>query len=124
MKTTLTLNRHKSINLEKSEPFEIIDSKTIERFYINYKNSNGQEKYRYAVLGIWTVDLKELLMKKSDNLGQVGQHRIVKRHTTIKRNRVDDSRFNSQIYTGYTEPRNMIQIDGEEPSNWLGETWM
>ena len=43
---------------EKIESFGDIENLTIERFYLNYKNSNGDPLYRVVNLGKWTVDIK------------------------------------------------------------------
>ena len=67
------------------EPFENIDCQTIERYNNSYEKSNGDPKYRFVVLGEWTVDLKERLMKLTDEPNNVDQHRIVIRANTHER---------------------------------------
>ena len=48
------------------EAFQNIESQTIERFYQNYLQSNGDKKFRIVELGIWTVDIKLLLRMLTD----------------------------------------------------------
>ena len=84
---------------ERMEPFENIDSQTIERYNNNYIKSNGDQKFRYATLGKWTVDLKERLMKLSNDLENKDQHHMVIRANTPVRPRIDNSRFSSPIFT-------------------------
>ena len=43
-------------------PFGNIESMTIERFYVYFSKSNGDELYRLANIGIFTIDVKKMLM--------------------------------------------------------------
>jgi len=49
------------------ESFEDIENMTIERYYNNYIKSNGEQLYRFVVLGVWTIDIKERLKMLSDD---------------------------------------------------------
>ena len=39
----------------------------IERFHKNYIKSNGKKKYRFAILGVWTADLKKHIIMLTDD---------------------------------------------------------
>ena len=47
--------------------FPDIECMTIERYYNNYKNSNGKEIYNIVRLGVYTVDIKNLLKFLTDD---------------------------------------------------------
>ena len=101
---------------------------TIERFYQNYVKSNGiDQAHRYAILGLWTVDLKKQIMFLSEEPDKVEQHRLVLRSHTHKRVRVDTLRFSSPVETGFKEFRDLVHTGeaGEinEQANWVGRTW-
>ena len=48
------------------EAFDDINNQTIERFYQNYLISNGNLLYRFVILGLWTVDIKERIKYLSE----------------------------------------------------------
>ena len=103
---------------------------TIERFYQNYVKSNGiDQAHRYAILGLWTVDLKKQIMFLSEEPDKVEQHRLVLRSNSHKRVRVDTLRFSSPVDTGFKEFRNLVfagdpkKDKTNEQANWVGRTW-
>ena len=49
------------------EAFDDIDCMTLERFYNYYKNSKGDPKFSFVVLGQWTVYLKKQLKYLTDD---------------------------------------------------------
>ena len=59
------------------EAFDDIENLTIERFYNNYINSNGDQKYRIVELGTWSVDIKLRLMVLTHEPGKFELYRIV-----------------------------------------------
>lgn len=76
-----------SIDAECMRAFDNIDSQTLERFHNDYVKSNGKKKFRYVVLGVWTVDIKKRLKMLTDDPDKTSLHRIVLRGTSHKRNR-------------------------------------
>ena len=90
-------------------PFQNIDSLTIERFYQNYIKCNGKEQvHRFAILGLWTVDIKKQIMFLSEEPDKIEQHHLVLRSKTHKRVRVDTVRFSSPVETGFKEFRDLV----------------
>ena len=88
---------------------------TIERFYQNYVKSNGiDQAHRYAILGLWTVDLKKQIMFLSEEPDKVEQHRLVLRSNSHKRVRVDTLRFSSPVDTGFKEFRDLVFQDEDD----------
>ena len=75
------------------QAFDNIDGQTIERFYNNYLASNGDKKYRYVILGVWTVDVKDRLKMLTEEPENTSMHRIVLRGTVHERQRPTNSRF-------------------------------
>ena len=105
-------NAHSIItNVYRMEPFENIISQTIERFYIMFRDSNGNPKFRIVVFGLWTVDLKKMLLKLTEDPDNSDHYRIVLRANTHRRPRVDDSRFNSPITVSFLALRSMTEED-------------
>ena len=64
---------------ESMEPFEDIESMTIERFYNNYKNSKGHPDHRIINLGLWSVDLKKRVKFFTTDPKNLEMQRIVVR---------------------------------------------
>ena len=75
------------------EAFGNIESQTLERFHNNYLKSNGDPKFRFVILGVWTVDLLKLIKMLTDDKTNTNLHRMVIRGTTHRRPRPKNSRF-------------------------------
>jgi len=123
----------KMLKKEKMEPFENIESMTIESFHREYLGSAGDPKFRMVVLGLWTVDLKKMLLFMTDDPNNSDHHRIVLRTKTHRRPRRDNSpencRFSSPI-TAFLQLRSLTEGAGvfKETidnyfANWLGLKW-
>ena len=91
----------KILKKDKMQPFENIESITIEIFHRKYLGSAGDPKFRMVVLGLWTVDLKKMLLVMTDDPDNSDHHRIVLRTKTHRRprpnNLPDNCRFSSPI---------------------------
>ena len=102
---------------------------TIERFFQNYKKSNGKHQaYRYAIMGLLTVNLKKKIMFLSEDPGKYMQYRSKLRSNSHKRVWVDSLRFSSPVDTGFKIFRDLVfQYNEEsktnEPADWVGKTW-
>jgi len=117
------------LDIEKTEPFENMESQTIERFYKEYLESAGNSKFRMVVLGHWTVDLKKMHLVMTDDPDNSDHFRKVLRSKTHRRPRLDDSRFSSPI-TASLQRRSITEgagVEIETPdnyfANWLGLEW-
>ena len=92
---------------ECMEAFGNIEGRTIERIYNNYINSNGDQQYRHVNIGVWTVDLKELLVKLTGDLDNTDMHRFVLRGTVFERERPKNTRFGGGSITAPLTKRDM-----------------
>jgi len=101
---------------------------TIERKHREYLGSAGDPKFRMVVLGLWTVDLKKMLLVMTDDPDNSDHHRIVLRTKTHRRPRLDNSRFSSPI-TAFLQLRSLTEGVGVQETldnyfaNWLGLEW-
>jgi len=97
------------------EPFENIESMTIERKHREYLGSAGDPKFRMVVLGLWTLDLKKMLLVMTDEPDNSDHHRIVLRTKTHRRPRRDNApencRFSSPI-TAFLQLRSLTEGAG------------
>ena len=115
-------------NKEDLQPFGNIESQTIEWVRQDFIKSNGTT-IRAAVLGLWTVDVKKLIMYLSEFPEKIEQHRIVVRGNSHKRLRLNSQRFSSPVITGFKEWRDPVYKGKGEgkffnlQANWLGKTW-
>ena len=82
------------------EAFDNIDCQTIERFHNNYIQTNGDEKYRFAVLGGWTVDVKKQIKMLTKDKDNTNYHRLVVRGTVHARQRPQNMSGNSRFGGG------------------------
>ena len=103
------------------QPLEDIDNQTVERFYNNYKNSNGDPQYNLVILGVFTIDIKARLKFLTDDPGNTQMHRLVLRGQSHHRQRPKNSRFTQGSVQESLIKRKIT--DGWDP-NWLGKTWM
>ena len=69
------------------EAFEDIEGQTLERFYNKYIKSNGDKKYQFVNLGVWTVNIKICIKKLTDEPENSNMYRIVVRGTVYARRR-------------------------------------
>lgn len=107
---------------QKKEAFENIESMTIERFYNNYLNTNGNEEYRMVNIGVFTVDLKLMKMHLTADPDNTKQHIRVFRGNNHLRPRPNGSRFSSQIIA--PKLRDASNVQGQHGGeNWLGSQW-
>ena len=74
-------------------PFPDIENQTIVRFYRKYMNSKGDKKFRYFVLGLWTVDIKKRYKFLTNDPDNEHCHRAVIKGQTYLRERPENSRF-------------------------------
>ena len=79
------------------EPFENMDSQTIERYYKDYLDSERNPQFELVILGHWTVNLKKMLLVKTDDPDNSDHHRIVLRANTHMGPRLNNYRFISPI---------------------------
>ena len=84
------------------EAFDNVESQTTERYYNNYITTNGLLKYRYAVLGKWTVDVKLRIMFLTDEPGNFLMMRIVVRGTNHIRPRRSGERHSGSLKVSFT----------------------
>ena len=105
------------------EPFDNIESQTIERYYNNYLDSGGQKQYRHVYLGKWIIDLKKYIVFHAKDPDNTDLHHIVVRSNTHRRPRSDNSRFNSPITAESVKPRDLYEKDDPDKrqyaANWL-----
>lgn len=104
---------------ECMEPFPDIDSMTIERFYNNYKNSNGLKIYNTVILGIYTVDIKKRLKYSTDDPNNCESNFLVLRGLSHKCERPESSRF----VAGRESDSFIIRSITDYDHGWLGWTW-
>lgn len=74
-----------SIEEECMESFPDIESMTIERFYDNYKKTNGLEIHNIVRLGVYSVDIKNRIKFLTDDPNDAENHHRVLRGQTHKR---------------------------------------
>ena len=106
------------------ESFPDIENMTINRFHKSYMESKGHPDFRYVNLGLWTVDIKELLKFLTAEPENKEMHRFVIRGQTHNRQRPQNSRFvvgsDGDSLTKLSITDN--EVDGYT-GNWLGNTW-
>ena len=74
------------------EALNNIESQTIERYHKKYMNSNGDPKFRYVNIGLWTADLKKKILMPTADLSNENLYRILFRGNTHKRPRPNDEK--------------------------------
>lgn len=102
-----------------------IESQTIERFYKFYVESDGDEKYRFVVTGVWTVDLKTMNKMHTDQRDNEQLYRLVIRSKSHRRARPNkNSRFGGQSILDFLK-KGEFEGSYREPSGHynIGLTW-
>ena len=102
------------------EPFSDIDSMTIERFNNNFIKSKGHSKYKMAVLGVWSVNVKLRVKFRTIDPDNQQMYRMVIRGLSHNRRRPESDRF---VVGSESDSLTRRNITGDEDVNWLGITW-
>jgi len=95
------------------EAFGNIESQTVERFFKDYLKSNGNPKFRFVVLGVWTVDLLKRHIMLTDDKTNTKMHRMVVRGTTHRRPRPKNSKRLGSVI----KPLQKRKIDTSKPTH-------
>ena len=88
---------YKSKEIITMEPFDNIKSMTIERIYQNYLASNKQFS-KIVNLGVNSIDLEKMEMRKTEEGGKVGSRfKVIRGASHIRQRSSNSNRFSHSI---------------------------
>ncbi len=96
--------------------FDDFDSMLIERYYQKYLKSNGDKAYRYAKIGKYTVDLKKMVMRlTNDKEGSGEEFKVVRGKSHYRPRASDSKKFSERLHN-----RNAVFNPGMGIVSYLG----
>ena len=103
------------------EPMDNIICQTIDRFYLNFHNSNLDIRYRYANIGYHTVDVKLQIMFLTDKPERKHAHRKIYRGKSHQRPR---PKAQDRFFCEITANAFRSTVGGDwNAVDWLGKEW-